>query len=164
MNDTIFLWIPTPFYELRAMLLRLFGARIGKHTRISNRVKIRYPMFFKCGNNVTIDRWCNIHNTIDFIIDDNASLATGVRIILGGHNVRSREFEFVGKPLHIHNACFIGGGSLLVGCEIGTFSVIGAGSFVNKDIPENTIAYGHPAKVVSERIPNEEYIKYRYSE
>ena len=34
------------------------------------------------------------------------------------------------------------------GVKIGANAVVGAHSFVNKDIPENSVAYGVPAKVV----------------
>ena len=47
--------------------------------------------------------------------------------------------------------------------NIGQMAVIGARSTVLKDIPENSIAFGSPCQVKSERIPQEEYKKYRYN-
>ena len=45
--------------------------------------------------------------------------------------------------------CQIGSHStILPGVSIGENSIIGAHSLVNKDIPENVIAYGVPAKVI----------------
>ena len=45
--------------------------------------------------------------------------------------------------------CKIGSHSIIMpGVTIGENAIIGAGSFVNRDIPENTVAFGTPAKVV----------------
>jgi sugar O-acyltransferase (sialic acid O-acetyltransferase NeuD family) len=43
--------------------------------------------------------------------------------------------------------------------KIGKYSVIGSGSLVTKDIPENILAYGIPAKIVRSRKPHEKFLK-----
>lgn len=48
------------------------------------------------------------------------------------------------------------------GVKIGKFSTVGMCSFVVKDVPENVIAFGSPAKVHSERIPEEDFVKYEF--
>jgi acetyltransferase-like isoleucine patch superfamily enzyme len=49
----------------------------------------------------------------------------------------------------LKNNCRIGSHStILPGVSIGKNSIIGAHSLVNKDIPDNVVAYGVPAKVV----------------
>jgi UDP-2-acetamido-3-amino-2,3-dideoxy-glucuronate N-acetyltransferase len=45
----------------------------------------------------------------------------------------------------------IGGGSVILPITIGKNSLIGAGSVVTKDIPDNAIAVGNPAKIVRNR-------------
>lgn len=50
----------------------------------------------------------------------------------------------------------IGGGSVILpGVEIGSNSVVGAGSVVTKSIPKNMVALGNPAKVIKEIKPEE---------
>lgn len=50
------------------------------------------------------------------------------------------------KPVHICENVWIGAGTVIVpGVTIGKNSVIGAGSVVTKDIPENVVAVGNPA-------------------
>lgn len=47
----------------------------------------------------------------------------------------------------IHDNCFIGSGVILMpGVSIGPNAVVGAGSVVTKDVPENTVAAGNPAR------------------
>lgn len=55
------------------------------------------------------------------------------------------------KPVHICENVWIGAGTVIVpGVTIGKNSVIGAGSVVTKDIPENVVAVGNPCRVLRE--------------
>lgn len=63
------------------------------------------------------------------------------------------------KEVHIGNHTFIGQRSLILpGITIGNNVIIGAGSLVNRDIPDNVVAAGVPAKVIC---PIEEWIEKR---
>lgn len=55
----------------------------------------------------------------------------------------------VTKPITIGNDVFIGYRTIILpGVKIGNRCVIGAGSIVNRDIPDNSVAVGNPCKVV----------------
>lgn len=61
------------------------------------------------------------------------------------------------RGLYLHTRigknCFIGGESIILpGVQIGDGCVIGAGSVVTKDVPDNSIAAGNPAKVIRSNI------------
>lgn len=57
--------------------------------------------------------------------------------------------EIAVAPIVIEDNVFIGADTfVLKGVTIGKNSVIGAGSVVTRDVPENTIAAGNPAKVI----------------
>lgn len=61
--------------------------------------------------------------------------------------------EEISKPIYIGDHVWIGQDSIILkGVKIGNGSVVGAGSIVTKDVPENTIVCGVPAKVVKENI------------
>ena len=54
-------------------------------------------------------------------------------------------------PVKIGNGCWIGGGAIILpGVSIGDGTVIGAGSVVTKDIPDNVVVAGNPAKIIKE--------------
>lgn len=161
-NDTLFRFTLRPMNVWRAFLLRLFGAEIARGVYTHQTVKILRPWNLIMGTKASLDYGCAVRNDAKVFIGDNVSVGAYTTFMPGGHDVRSRGFEFIGKETHIAHGVFIGGQCLIRDVNIGQFSVIGAGSFVTKDIPENVIAFGWPAKVRSERIPNKEYKKYRY--
>jgi len=65
---------------------------------------------------------------------------------LNAHLRRSQEF---GKPVVIGSDVWVGGGSIILpGVTIGSRTVIGAGSVVTKDIPDDVVAVGNPCRVL----------------
>ena len=77
----------------------------------------------------------------------------GVQILTPLHPMdamarRAREF---GKPITIGGDVWVGGGAIIQpGVTIGSRSVIGAGSVVTRDIPDDVFAAGNPCRVVRE--------------
>ena len=96
---------------------------------------------------------CSILDTSPVHIGENAFIAPGVCIACAGHAVHPEDrmtYE-TSKPVHIGKNVWIGANStILAGVHIGNGSVIGAGSVVTSDIPENVIAVGTPCKVLRE--------------
>jgi maltose O-acetyltransferase len=61
---------------------------------------------------------------------------------------RKKEFA---KPIEIGSDVWIGGGAIICpGVNIGSKTVIGAGSVVTRDIPEGVVAVGNPCRVIRE--------------
>lgn len=53
----------------------------------------------------------------------------------------------------VGNNCFIGGGAyILPGVHIGDNVIVGMGAVVTKDVPDNCIVAGNPAKIIKENI------------
>lgn len=82
-------------------------------------------------------------------IGDNVTFAPRVHVL--AHDASTR--MFLGKTraanVTIGNYVFVGAGSIIMpGVHIGNRVIIGAGSIVTKDIPDNSVAVGNPAKVV----------------
>ena len=147
----------------RVFLLRLFGAKVGKGCYISPKCTIFIPWNIEIGNFVSIDDNAYIKPRTKIVIGDYVSIANFVHIIPGGHDVRTRNLASDLLPVHIGNGAFVGADSYIgKGVSIGQMAVIGARSLVLKDVPENSIAFGSPCVVKSERLPREVYEKYRY--
>lgn len=82
------------------------------------------------------------------MIGPNVTVATAGHPILP--ELREKAYQF-NMPVHIGRNCWIGARAVIMpGVTIGDNSVIGAGSVVTKDIPENVVAYGNLCRVARE--------------
>ncbi len=82
-------------------------------------------------------------------IGDNVTLAPRVHII--AHDTSTKTFLNYTRVANVSigNNVFIGAGTIVLpGVAIGSNVVIGAGSVVSRDIPDNSVALGTPARVV----------------
>ena len=66
---------------------------------------------------------------------------------------------------YIGNNSFIGARSIILpGVKVGNHCIVAAGSVVTKDVPDNTIVAGNPAKVLQENVQLREFGKYMNSD
>jgi maltose O-acetyltransferase len=95
-------------------------------------------------------------------IGDDVGIAANVIILAhDGSMKRYLNYTRIGKVV-IGNRVFIGAGSIILpGVTIGNDVVIGAGSIVSRDIPDNSVASGNPAKVVAK---TDEYLERKKAE
>ena len=113
------------------------------------------------GNHVSINMNCTFIDCNKIVIDDNVLIAPNVQLYTATHPVdlkerytqREENREFIrhtyALPITIEEGCWLGGGVIVLpGMKIGKGSVIGAGSVVTKDIPENVVAVGNPCRVL----------------
>lgn len=121
-------------YQRAHVYAKYLGVRMGNGVRITGNVTFgSEPYLIEIGDNVTITQ------EVKFNTHDG-----GVGVLRQKHpglNVFGR--------IMIGNNVFIGSASqIMPGVRIGNNVVIGAGSIVTKDIPDNVVAAGVPARVV----------------
>lgn len=79
-------------------------------------------------------------------------VTVGADTIIGDRDDHPDLYPSEPKPVIIENHVWIGMHCIVLkGVKIGKNSIIGAGSVVTKDIPENSIAVGVPCKVIKKR-------------
>jgi len=109
---------------------------IGDNTYIGPRVILGAAASLKIGKN------CQIGSGVNFIAE-NHQFSGSVEII---HQGVTR------KGIVIGNGCWIGNNVIILdGVTVGDGVVIGAGAVVTKNLPENVIAIGNPAKILRYR-------------
>ena len=124
------LFFPNPIRKARRL-----GVRIGENCRLVGKCTFgSEPYLISIGNHVSI-------TNSTFVTHDG-----GVWVFRDEHP----EIDVV-APIHIGNNVFIGSRStILPGVTIGNNVVVGAGSIVSKSLPDNCVAAGIPAKVISD--------------
>lgn len=121
---------------------------------------IEPPVHMAYGKNVHIGNhfYANFNlvivDDIDVYIGEHVMIAPNVTITPTGHPVdpelRKPGTQF-SIPVRIGNNVWIGSNAVILpGVTIGDNSVIGAGSVVTNDIPENVVAVGNPCRVLRE--------------
>ena len=119
-----------------------------------------YGYNIECGENVFFNVNCVVLDSMKVKIGSNVMFGPGVHLYTATHPLDKTERRLleIAKPITIGDDCWIGGQSVICpGITIGAGTVIGAGSVVTKDIPENCLAVGNPAKVIRKLNENENH-------
>lgn len=124
-----------------------------------------YGFHIEVGDNFFANYNCTILDVGKVTIGVNVMLAPNVSIYTAGHPVhpaaRNSMYEY-GIPVEIGDNVWIGGNVVICpGVHIGNNAVIGAGSVVTKNIPENVIAAGNPCRVIRQITEEDKQYYYR---
>ena len=121
-------------------------------------VEILSPFMVDYGYNIQLGAGTFLNHNCYLM--DCAKISLGKKVFVGpncGFYTAIHPLDFVrraeglelAKPIEIGDDVWIGGDvTILPGVKIGRGSVIGAKSLVTKDIPENVMAFGNPARVI----------------
>lgn len=87
------------------------------------------------------------------VIGEFSCIGKDVYLLTGSHDIEKATFDLVTRPITIGNGCWIATDStVLPGIDIGDYSVVAAGSVVCKQVENNTVVGGNPAKFIKKRI------------
>jgi UDP-2-acetamido-3-amino-2,3-dideoxy-glucuronate N-acetyltransferase len=120
----------------------LKGAVIGDHCNINFNVFIENDVII--GNNVTVKSgvqlWDGLRVADDVFIGPNVTFTNDMV-------PRSKSYPLSFLQTIICKGASIGANATIIaGNEIGAYALIGAGSLITKNIPDNTVWYGNPAQ------------------
>ena len=119
----------------------------GCHTRIGDRVFINFNFTVQDDSLVTIGDDCSFGPNVTIVTPVHPMLPDERRAMLDKDgNVRHMCYA---KPVTIGHDCWFGANVVVCpGVTIGNNVVLGAGSVVTRDIPDNSFAAGNPARVI----------------
>ncbi len=121
----------------------------GSHTHIGKRFFGNFNLTIQDDAEVIIGDDCNFGPNVTIVTPLHPMLADERNgLVTADGNVRRLCYA---RPVHIGNSCWFGAGvTVCPGVTIGDNCVIGAGSVVTHDIPDNSFAAGVPCRVVRE--------------
>ena len=143
--------LPSRVSEQEQIIRRLFG-------KTKERFCITAPFWCDYGCNIEIgENFYANHNCVildggKVIFGDNVFIAPNCTFSTAGHPLdaeqRNQGLEYAYPIVVGDNVWFGASVTVLPGVTIGSNTVIGAGSVVNRDIPEGVVAVGNPCRVV----------------
>jgi putative colanic acid biosynthesis acetyltransferase WcaF len=141
-----------PFYKLKVLLLRLFGAKAGHNVLIKPQVNIKYPWFLELGNNVWIGEKVWIDNLAKVIIGNNVCLSQGSMLLTGNHDYTKVAFNLITNKVVLEDGVWIGAGAIVCGGTIcREHMVLTVGSIATGELESMGIYRGNPAVRVKDR-------------
>lgn len=132
-------------------ILKELIPNVGKSFYIEPPFHCDYGYNISCGDNVYFNVNCVVLDCAQITIGSNVFFAPGVQLYTANHPLEAelRKTLENALPITIGNDCWIGGNAIILpGIKIGNGVVIGAGSVVTKDIPDNCLAVGNPAILI----------------
>ncbi|MCR3761577.1 sugar O-acetyltransferase [Clostridium felsineum] len=136
--------------EVRNIFCKIIGRPVD------NSFGLFPPFYTDCGKNITVGKnvfinaGCKFQDQGGIYIDDNVLVGHNVVLATLNHDFNpNNRGSMVPAPIKIGKNVWIGSNATVVpGVCIGNGSIVAAGSVVTKDVPENVIVAGVPAKVI----------------
>jgi maltose O-acetyltransferase len=139
--------------ELRRDLCRQIFGKGGDTVWMQPPFYCDYGSNIELGERVFFNFNCVVLDICRVRIGDYTLVGPAVQILTPMHPLKAalRRRQEYGKPINIGSDVWVGGGALILpGVTIGSRTVIGAGSVVTRDIPDDVFAAGNPCRVIRE--------------
>ena len=141
-------------YHTPEEIVDLFSELTGRE--VDKTFRLFPPFYTDCGKNIIVGKNVFINACCKF--QDQGGIVIGNGVLIG-HNVTLATLNhderpdfrqnIYPKPIKIGDNVWIGSNAtILQGVTIGNGAIIGANAVVTKDVPENTIVAGVPAKII----------------
>ncbi len=144
---------PRPFHAWRALLLRLFGARIGPHVHVYPSVRVWAPWNLEIEGHAGVGDGAILYCMGPLRIGHHCVVSQGAHLCGGSHDVDSDNFQLVAGPIQLAPYVWICAEAFVCpDVRIAEGVVVGARSVVTRDIREPwTVHAGNPARRIRAR-------------
>jgi len=153
----LFLFRPSPhaLNKFRLFLLRLFGAQVAGTVKIRPSAYVSYPWNLAVGEGTFIGDHVYIDSLTRVSVGAHVSLSNYAYVASGTHDHKIVSFDLVLLPVTIEDQCWLAiQSTVLPGVTLRKGCVVGARSLVTRDIPENEVWAGTPARFMNKRTEN----------
>lgn len=134
--------------EYETLVKELFLGNIGKGSRVMPPVTVVRGKSVKIGRNVVVMNNSLMMAAGGITIEDDVLVAANVQLISNNHDLYDHDV-LICNPVRLKRNCWIGAGAtILPGVTVGENSVVGAGAVVTKDVEDNTVVGGNPARLI----------------
>jgi len=135
------------------MLLRLFGAKVGKRVHVYPLVKIWAPWNLELSDECGVGNGADLYSQAKIYIGKRTVISQGAYLCTGTHDYTKRGHPLYALPIRVEDHAWVAADVFVhPGVTIGEGAVIGARSVVIKDMPAWTVCAGNPCRPLKERI------------
>ncbi|MEE1129081.1 MAG: sugar O-acetyltransferase [Methanobrevibacter sp.] len=138
------------FDEIRELFSDLIGKKVSDDFRLFPPFTTDFGKNIHLGDNVFINSGCRFQDQGGIFIGNNALIGHNVVLATLNHEENPKKRgNLIPAPIKIGNDVWIGSNAtILAGVTIGDGAIIAAGAVVTRDVAENTIVGGVPAKYI----------------
>ena len=144
------------FKRWRLLVLRCFGAKIGKGCRVEASCTVWWPGNLIMGNYSCLAQGVDCYNVAPVTIGDYATVSQRAFLCSASHNTNTLARPLVYSPVVIGTHAWICAEAFVgPGVTVGEGAVLGARSVAVRDLAEWTIHAGNPSRMIRKRIISE---------
>jgi len=140
----------TDIQQIREKLSEIIGTKIDETTAIFAPFHTNFGRFIKIGKHVFINHACTFLDLGGITLEDHVLIGPKVNLITENHPLDPLSRRgLICSPILIKRNAWIGAAAtILPGVTVGENSVVAAGAVVSRDVPDNSVVGGIPAKLI----------------
>jgi putative colanic acid biosynthesis acetyltransferase WcaF len=143
---------PHPCYGWRRWVLRLFGARVGRHVRIAASTHLYMPWNVEIGDWAAIGPEVLVYSLGRVRIGQRATVSYRTHVCAGTHDFTDPALPLLKPSVTIEDDAWVGTDAFIgPGLTVGRGAIVAARAVVVKDVEPFTMVGGHPAHVIGQR-------------
>jgi putative colanic acid biosynthesis acetyltransferase WcaF len=135
------------FWAWRRLLLRCFGATVGRGVMVYPSARIWAPWHLTLGDHSLVGADCDIYCVAQVTLDPGAWVSQYSYLCTASHDFRDPGRPMTCKPIHVGADAWVAADAFIgPGVNVGSGAIVGARSSVFKDVRPGTVVGGNPAR------------------
>lgn len=149
---TLFRPSPRPMHGWRSLLLRMFGARIGRGARVYASARVWAPWNLEMGDGSCIGDFVDCYSVDRVVLEPGSTVSQYSYLCTASHDFTLRSHPLVTAPIRIGASAWVAADVFVgPGVSVGDGAVVGARSSVFADVPAWRVMAGSPPRDLGPR-------------
>jgi putative colanic acid biosynthesis acetyltransferase WcaF len=137
----------------RIMLLRMFGAQIGKHCVIKASCSIWAPWNLRMGDYSCLSFDVDCYSVAPVYLGSNVTVSQYTFLCTASHDITDPHMALIMAQIRIEDGAWVAAKAFVgPGVTVGVGAVVGACAVVTRDVVPWTVVGGNPARFIKKRV------------